>query len=319
VRLPVQGLLALAFLAVGIAGKSIAPAPPEGYRSVGGTQAVASQLLGGLRAVPLIALWDRAIVAGQRHDWVTQTALFDVISSLTARSAAVTAHQAKSEALSVSEEQPDRAAAWAWVERGLHRLDAGLAGSPDPARLDEAAWAIGFYSGNRFPAEYAGFIAERMGDEQGAEEAAKLGARLRANPAAMAFLDGYGTRAGASGDAGEEAEYWLGAAFGKLSDEAKAAVLDADMLRWRAMRQVADRGIGKLRGPDSTLVMEYCFTLRRMARWTGADGAATLRAEAARALSGEAARLSALGDREAGERFMAEALEGFRGWVSGTE
>jgi hypothetical protein len=310
--------LAVALLALGIAGKLAISGQEPGFRVVRGSDAVSTTLLGGLRAVPLIALWDRSIETGQREDWVAQLALFDLISELTPRTAAAVHMQARTEALRVADEQQTRPDAWRWIQSAVQRLHLGRGRTHSPALMDEGLWTLGYYCGDRFPAEMAAILAAKSGDEALAAQADAAGKRILASKVALAWLDGPGLAQRAVTDASgvNVVRYWDLPKFQDLSEDDAALIVVADRLRWLAMAGIAKRGATELKGTRSELVLRYVLTKRHLCRLEP-DEPAQLRhrRDAAEVLENEMARLSGLGDHELEQRFLDEAHQLLDSWT----
>src|SRR5690606_34636795 len=145
------------------------------------------------RALPLLALWQRAWAAQDRGDWFEQLALFDVIDALAPSNPEVVHSQVLLEAGTLAVSLPQRSDGAAWVERGIHRAERAIARMPESAKPLEAIWQAGFGpAGRRFPVEYALAAATAIQDQDLARSARRHLEAMNEDPAATGFLERVG-------------------------------------------------------------------------------------------------------------------------------
>lgn len=248
------GALILGLLVLAALGRELACTAPGTMRMEAAPTALGSATvtaLGGLRSVPLMALWSELEEARWRGDSARQALLFDAMEELCPNNAALAAWHAFDEAVGMSAGR-ERDEALLWLRRSLARLQLARRRIPDSALLPEALWNIGFYAGRRFPLEFA--LKMFDADEQGSQVKALL-RQMHADPELCAYLDREDREQGRA----------------ELTDAQRTWLDQAERLRWLAMDRVAQDALKAKRHRSATQATKALHGLYVLNALLGAD------------------------------------------------
>ncbi|MCK6440780.1 MAG: hypothetical protein L6Q71_11355 [Planctomycetes bacterium] len=295
-------------IAAAIAGRMLSESLIPKHKGRETVETASNQLLGGLRAVPMLTLWGKVRDAEERGQWNEQFVLFGIISKLAPNNAAIVYYQARAEALDVSRQQPTRAAAWNWVQQGLDRLTSKRERLGNASLIEEGVWDIVYNAGQRFPLQVAMAIAVDQDSKELEEQVLACSHLLEQAPTVDAFLETQGLTL----------LFDESPAYQSLSEDELRVLKLVEGARWQALHLAAKRGLHLRRGHSTDLAFKYLISLRRLgALSTDEQHDRSLREKAKDGLAEELARLRSLGEERRAREFGEHMNFLIGGWIRG--
>ncbi|MCA8940608.1 MAG: hypothetical protein KDB07_12400 [Planctomycetes bacterium] len=243
---PAYAIAMLAALGLGLAGRFLAE--PIQHREIGMVELASEQVLGGLRSVPLIRLWQRAEQAHKEGRYYEESAIYDLINELNPANGATIAYQAMTEGRHIAGMQRTREEAWQWVEVGLKRLAEARKRRSRGSEVHQTQWLLGFFAGRAFPTEFTASIAATYDEPEMLLAAQALQASMPTSESFRTFLHGEWNKNG-FGDGLRKAD-----GRSELSKGEQRWVNQAEFLLWQALSMVAGEAIDQERFQSSTAV-----------------------------------------------------------------
>lgn len=238
----------LVLAALGIFGRWVADAERKASqqgRPTSSLSLVTTQSMGVGRAVPLIALWQRAREARRLGAWEEQDKLLRLIEELSPNSVMVSVHRAQLFAGIFALQQDKREAAERWLKRAFSVLDEALERHPQSSKPWETACWIVQQSGTHYPYLTAPLAADLLASHplpgaKGALYRLPLGAEFKelqaqaeASPGALELFS----------QADPAAHYSEHPAFLRLPRGAQSIVANASVLLAESMEILGLRGL----------------------------------------------------------------------------
>lgn len=260
-------LAALACLGLIVLGRAMTSEASESLGATVDPTSASLQFLGAGRGVIQLSLWSRMEAAQRAGRWDEQRTIFELLRQVSPTNIRLPLKQARLEALDVGSELPNREQAWQWWSRALQRWLAAGHDQPERAWMaDQELWMGVFLRGIQFPARITGVLARELKDERLAWDADELRTLLDARPEVGALLDKHRKAVGewtlAVIDRDSDPRFTFGAVeddLRALNDDDRKLVFQLELVRWRALRDLAMRNIEHPGRGANTELAEYAL------------------------------------------------------------